>query len=326
MEERGFLKELQADQKGEILAIGSGKGGTGKSFITTNLGIILARMGKRVILFDADLGCANLHTCLGIPNPKTTLSDFIQRRVKHLKDVISPTEIPNLTMISGAHDILESANPLHSQKIRLLRMINDLDFDYILLDLGAGTSYNVLDFFLVSQNGIVPVLPEATSIENVYRFIKASFYRRFKQLVKSPVIRKIIRMAMDQKNERGIKTPLDLIEQIILIDESVGKNIQKEMANFKPKLIVNQVRSPEDQALGNSIIGCCSKYFGIKMEYLGYVEYDNLVWQTTKKNRPLILEFPYSSSARSLEKIAHKLIKKEKSQVNDFMVPMAANF
>ena len=326
MEESDFFKDLEPEQQREILAIGGGKGGTGKSFFTANLGILLARMGKRVIRFDADLGCANLHTCLGIPNPETTLSDFFQGRVKHLRDVISPTEIPNLTLISGAHDILDSANPIYSQKMRLLRMINDLEFDYILLDLGAGTSYNMLDFFLLSDNGIVPVTPETTSIENVYRFIKAAFYRRFKQLVKSQSIREIISMAMDQKNARGIKTPYDLIEQIVVIDESIGKKIQRALVNFKPKLIVNKVRSSEDLVLGNSITRCCSQYFGIQMEYLGFVEYDNLIWQTTKKNRPLVLEYPYSHSARSLEKIAHNLIKSGKSPVNGLMVPMAASF
>lgn len=311
MSGKGILGEIQALPKREIWAIGGGKGGTGKSFIVGSLGIYLAKMGKRVILIDVDLGCANLHTCLGIPYPQATLSDFIKGKVPYIEDVVIPTGIPNLTLISGAQDILEIANPQYTQKMKLIRKIHELDFDYILLDLGAGTAFNILDFFLISDNGILVVLPEPTSIENVYRFIKASFYRRFKKVVKNKEIRETITLAMDQKNELGIKTPHDLIDQVRKIDPEVGKKLEKEMYGFKPKLIVNQVRSPDDMALGFSMRGSCSKYFGINVEYLGYIDYDDCVWQATKKKRPLMMEFPYASSARCIEKIVYNLLKHE---------------
>ncbi|HEX9758988.1 MAG TPA: AAA family ATPase [Nitrospiria bacterium] len=311
MKEEVLINEFRGVPNREIWAIGGGKGGTGKSFIAGNVGIYLAKMGKRVILIDADLGCANLHTCLGIPYPEATLSDFIKGKVAHIKDVVVPTGIPNLTLISGAQDILEIANPRYNQKMKLIRKIHELDFDYILLDLGAGTSFNILDFFLISDNGILVVLPEPTSIENVYRFIKASFYRRFKKVVKNKNIKEIIAIAMDQKNERGIKTPHDLIDQVTCIDETVGRKLQQEMYSFKPKMVVNQVRSPDDMALGFSMRSSCSKYFGIGVEYLGYIDYDDCVWQATKRKRPLMTEFPYATSARCLEKIVINLLKQE---------------
>ncbi|MEE8219789.1 MAG: P-loop NTPase, partial [bacterium] len=64
-----------------IWAIGGGKGGTGKSFMTASLGIQLAQFGRRTIIVDADLGAANLHTCLGVKSPKVTLADFLSRTV-----------------------------------------------------------------------------------------------------------------------------------------------------------------------------------------------------------------------------------------------------
>src|SRR5512133_2159016 len=79
-----------------IIAVGGGKGGIGKSMISANLGIALAGRGKRVVMVDADLGGANLHTTLGIDVPKRTLTDFIERRVKRMEDVITPTGIENL--------------------------------------------------------------------------------------------------------------------------------------------------------------------------------------------------------------------------------------
>ena len=165
-----------------VIAVGGGKGGIGKSLLSANLGIALARRGAKVVLADLDLGGANLHTCLGVPQPRGSLSDFIERRVASLSELLVPTPHENLSLLSGAMDGLEAANPRHQQKSKLLRNLRNLDVDYVLLDLGAGTAFNVLDFFLVADTGIVVMLPEPTSIENAYRFIKSAFFRRLQAL------------------------------------------------------------------------------------------------------------------------------------------------
>src|SRR4051794_37938704 len=167
-----------------IVAVGGGKGGIGKSMLSANLGIALAQHGSSVILVDADLGGANLHSCLGVAQPTVSLSDFMDRRAARLEDVAVPTGIERLRLISGARDVLDAANPRHSEKQKLLRNIRSLPVDYVVVDLGAGTGFNVLDFFLVADTGIVVLLPEPTSIENAYRFIKAAFFRRL-QLMES---------------------------------------------------------------------------------------------------------------------------------------------
>src|SRR5690349_23654115 len=84
----------------QIWSIGGGKGGIGKSLLTASLGWQLARLGKRVVLLDADLGGANLHTCLGLPGPERTLGDFIQRRVERIEDVVVDTPFPRLKLLS----------------------------------------------------------------------------------------------------------------------------------------------------------------------------------------------------------------------------------
>ena len=318
------VQEAGNSFKGEIWAIGGGKGGTGKSFLASNVGIALAKQGKRVILIDADLGCANLHSCLGMDYPKATLSDLLKGRIKHLEEAIIPTGISNLSLISGAQDILEVANPNHAQKAKLLRQIRGLDTEYIILDLGAGTSYNILDFFLIADHGILAVLPEPTSIENVYRFIKCVFYRKFRQATNEKGVRELIALSMDQKNQRGIKTPFDLIEQVSQMDLEIGDRLKKEMQSLRPKLVVNQVRAKDDITLGFSIRSSCSKYFGITLEYSGYVEYDEHVWRAARNRRPLVTEYPRSSSARGIENVAANLLKHE--QINmEYLKGMALN-
>ena len=161
----------------KIWTIGGGKGGTGKTMVASSLGIQLSRAGKRVLIIDADLGGANLHTSLGMRYPKTTLSDFLNGKIKSLKDALLDTPFKNLKIISGANDFLNAANPIYSQKMRLISHIKTLPIDYIIIDIGSGTSYNVIDFFIISDSGIVVSNPEPTSVENLYRFLIGSILR-----------------------------------------------------------------------------------------------------------------------------------------------------
>ena len=299
---------LPGGARRQIWAVGGGKGGIGKSLITANLGIILANLGKKVCLIDADLGGANLHTCLGVPTPRATLGEFIHRKVEELHDVISETPVPNLFLISGAYDFLGAANPKHAQKIRLLRKIQSLEYEYVLLDLGAGSAYNTLDFFLTAEQGIIAVLPEPTSIENAYRFIKTAFYRRLKMLEPHFGIRDMIQQAMDQQSAKNVRTPADLLAQVRKVDEEKGARLIREMSHFRPKLIVNQVRGGGDAAIGPQIATAVRKYFGIAMEYLGHLEYDDAVWRSVRRRRPLLLEFPNSKLHKSFAQLVDRLM------------------
>jgi flagellar biosynthesis protein FlhG len=291
-----------------IWTIGGGKGGSGKSFITANIGICLAKLGDRVVLVDADLGGANLHTFLGISPPAFSLSDFIKKRVSHLREVLIPTAIPNLHLLTGAQDLLNAADSKNVQKKKLIRSIQSLDSNTILVDLGAGNSLSVLDFFLMSDGGILVVNPEPTSIENTYRFLKSAFYRRLKQSVSSSSVKGLIDDAMDRKNEMGIQIPHDLINAVKRVDEGEAHRMIEETKTFRPNLILNQVRSKKDIEIGFSIRSACLKYFGIHLHYLGYVVYDQDVSNSIRRRRPLVLENPRSRAAQCVMEIASKLV------------------
>src|SRR5512136_1659022 len=115
----------------QIWSIGGGKGGIGKSLIAASVGWQLARMGRRVVLVDADLGGANLHTCLGLPPSGRTLADFIQRRVSSIDEIVVDTGVPGLSLISGASDLLSAANIKHLQKLRVMNHIRALAVDTV---------------------------------------------------------------------------------------------------------------------------------------------------------------------------------------------------
>ena len=195
----------------EIWAIGGGKGGVGKSFVAGNLGILLAQRGFRVILADLDLGGANLHTWLGVNTPEQGVSEFVDRQVEQIHELLIPTSIPHLRLISGARDGIEIANLKHTQKMRFLMALKRLDTDFIVMDLGAGTAYNTIDFFLLAEKQLMVVIPEPTSIENAYRFLKNSFYRKIRHTSRSFGLRTVIEQMLKNNNSLGIRSPRDLI-------------------------------------------------------------------------------------------------------------------
>ena len=150
----------------EIYPVGGGKGGVGKSFVVASLGAMFAKQGQRVVLIDLDLGASNLHTYLGLKNPKCGIDSFIDNKIDTLEQAAVPTGVPNLFFISSLHCLIEIANLFYTQKLKLINAIRKLPFDYIFLDLGPGTNYNTLDFFLASNRGILVLTHELPSIEN----------------------------------------------------------------------------------------------------------------------------------------------------------------
>jgi flagellar biosynthesis protein FlhG len=298
---------IQGNGRKVIWGIGGGKGGTGKSFVTANIGVSLAASGVRVILIDADLGGANLHTILGVSSPAVTLSDFIQKRVSHLQDVLIPTPVPNLQLLTGSQGLLNAADTKGLQRRKILKSIRSLEGDYILVDLGAGNAMSVLDFFLMSDGGILIVTPEPTSVENAYRFLRSAFYRRLRQSIPLPLVRALIDGAMDAKNEMGLQNPHDLIDAVKEVSEEAGRRLTEEIEAFQPNLILNQVRTEKDVDIGFSMRSASKKYFGIQLHYLGYVVYDQEVNLSIRKRRPLVLENPHSKAARCVSEIASRL-------------------
>lgn len=278
-----------------IWAIGGGKGGIGKSFISSTLAICLARMGKEVTLVDLDLGSANLHTCLGMKEPKLSISDFINGRASDLNQVSTKTEFQNLHFISGFNDALNIADLGHDKKMRLIEALRGISTPYVILDLGAGTTENTLDFFLSADEKIIAVTPEPTSIENAYRFIKSSYYRRLRTAEGELGIRDLVEEAMDSRNELGIRSPADLLRRVAERNPQAGESLHRLISDFNVHIVLNQVRTRADVELGHSIKSVCQKYFGIECDYLGYIDHDNAVWQALRKRRPLIIEHPYSS-------------------------------
>jgi len=311
-----FRPSTSSSRVKQIWAIGGGKGGVGKSLISSSVAISLARLGNRVCAIDLDLGGANLHTTLGVDLPRVSLSDFFANRVHSLRDCSVPTTIPNLTLISGAQDNTNVANIREQNKVQLLKTVRDLDADFLIFDLGAGTSLNTLDFFLFADVQFITILPEPTSIENAYRFIKAAYYRRLSMVPSLAPIRDTVFAAMDHKNSMGIKSPSDLFTCVSRDRPDLAPALKNEIEKFRPRLILNQARTQADIELGFSVKTICKKYFGIDMDYVGHLDYDSAVWQAVRRKKPLMIEFPNSKLVSSIDRIVRQMFKRYAYQAN----------
>lgn len=295
-------------QGAKVFAFGSGKGGVGKSVIATTLALGLGRSEKRVTLLDGDLGGANLHSFLGVGFPELSLSDLLQRRVEHIDDVTIPTAYQGVSLVSGAFDTLSAVSPKYAQKIRLLRQIAGSGSDVTLLDLGSGTGFNVLDFFLIADAGLVTVIPEPTSVENAYRFVKALYYRCLKHLESSWEHKPILRAAIDEKNHRGVRTPAELIEDVERRDSEVGKELRKLLSGMRVGIIVSQAREETDYKLAASMSGVCSDYLGVDVFEAGTIPYDDAVWKAVRKRRAVLVDAPNSEFVEACGTLQENLL------------------
>ena len=160
-----------------VVAVTSGKGGVGKSNLSVNLAACLRKAGKRVIIFDADFGLANIEIMFGAM-PKYKLSDVIYHG-KSIQEIITqgPLEIG---FISGGSGIV-SLNGLQPEQIKyLVKSINELNnlADYIIIDTGAGISEQVLEFVMTSPEIILVTTPEPTSLTDSYSLLKTLFKKK----------------------------------------------------------------------------------------------------------------------------------------------------
>jgi flagellar biosynthesis protein FlhG len=295
----------------QIWCVGGGKGGIGKSLLAAALGWQLARLGKRVVLVDADLGGANLHTCLGLSSPARTLADFIQRRAERIEDVVLETGFPRLRLVSGASDFLGAANIKYPQKVRVLNRLRSLDVDVVLLDLGAGNSFNIVDFFLIADLGLLTVVPEPTSIENGYRFIKSALDRRLRGVAARESVRKLVEAAMDPKNSYGIRSPLDLLARVEREDAAAVAPLEREIVGFHPCFVVNQVRDEADMAVGHQLVAAGARHHGVRATIAGCVHFDDAVWRSVRRRRLFMVDSPDCRAAEEVRRLARGLARGE---------------
>lgn len=289
-----------AIQSPKIMAIGGGKGGVGKSLVSILLAIELANQGKKTIIIDTDLGGANLHTLMGVKTPARTLNDFVTRKYASMEEICVPTPVNNLQLICGASEILSFANPQYAQKNKIVQNLTRLPADHVILDLGAGTSYNVLDFFLIADFPIIVVTPQPISIQNAYGFVRNAVYRKLSRMAtQQSYLQKLIAKAMDPKNDTQMHTIPDLLTAVAeSYSDGLARQLKSAIEKVQPWIITNNARDDRDYNAGRIIQMVSEKYLTVSARTLGVIRYDANIENLVSK-MVSIADLPLNSAART---------------------------
>ncbi len=287
---------------------GGGKGGVGKSFLTACVGMVLAKTGKSVIAVDADLGGANLHTYLGIKNPAHTLMDILEDRVG-VDEGLLTTAVPGLRLLSCAGDILGMADPESTLKERIKSFISELDADYILVDLGAGTSYNVLDFFNMSDEGIVIVAPDPASMQNAYAFIKTSIYRRIQcRFADNPSVTAAIDRFRDADESSRPRTMMEFYSLLCTTDPGIAESVAAVVDGYRPLMVINMAGSDQDQRVAEILQSASKRFLNVDIRFCGLISSDSAVRRAIQRMEMLDFDNPASTAAQQIRGIVQILL------------------
>ena len=292
----------------QIIPIASGKGGVGKSLIAANLAIALGQADKKVILADLDLGASNLHLVIGHQAPKQGIGTYLSGQAK-FEDIIFESEYKNDRFIPGDSEIPGLTALKISQKNDLIRKLQKLDADYLILDLGAGTHLTILDLFLLSPQGIVVTAPTVTATLNGYLFLKNAVFRMMYNTFKknSKAYAYLEQLKSDATSLQRLYIP-KLVEKIATIDPQSAALFKHRMKQFKPRLVLNMVDEPRDADKSMKIRRSCNEYLGLDLEHLGIIYRDTLQDKALESRLPIIIYKPQSLLAQSIYRIQDKII------------------
>ncbi|MDR0411060.1 MAG: AAA family ATPase [Treponema sp.] len=295
-----------------IIPIASGKGGVGKSLIAANLGVAFAQAGKKVVLVDLDLGASNLHLVIGRQAPKTGIGTFLNNTKIDFSNVIIETDIRNLRFIPGDTEIPGLANLKASQRNMLIKKLLSFkdDTDILLIDLGAGTHQSILDFFLLSGQGIIVTAPAVTAVLNAYVFLKNTVFRMMHTIfTPGTKAREYLDKARKERNGGYQRLYIPkILPEIKQIDNASYEVFVDHLSRFHPRLITNMIENPKDADVAMKIRRSCEEYLATKIEYLGVVYRDSLQDISLASRLPITLYKPGSVLSQAIYRIADKIL------------------
>lgn len=301
-----------------VIAIGSGKGGVGKSLVSANMGAAIAAEGWRVLVIDLDIGCANLHTYFGSSHPSKTIDDFLGDPQATLRSTILSGPIKGLGYIAGGRqDETMSASRFTSGNLErlwlgVLDSWRTYDIDFVIIDLGAGTHAFTLELFCLAHVGVVTVLPEPTSIENAYVFLKSyllqlvrNIGRQINQTHEAEALCSVLTSLTPEHLDQGY---LAAIRSQYHHYPDVVRNLGTAIMARKLGLLINQAREREDRDIGKSMEGICRRFFGFQAADIGYLNYDEAAWRSLRNQRLLVSDFPHNLIVKRLNQASRKLL------------------
>jgi flagellar biosynthesis protein FlhG len=297
-----------------VIPVASGKGGVGKSLVAANLAVAFAQAGQRVVLADLDLGASNLHLVIGHQSPRAGIGTFLNDLRSDFSQVIADTDIRGLRFIPGDTEIPGTANLKAGQRNALVKKLLALkaDTDILMLDLGAGTHQSILDFFLLSGQGIIVSAPMVTAVLNAYVFLKNTVFRLM-YTVFSKGTKAYGYLEQARKDGGGPKKLYipKMLPEIKVLDPVSYEKFMTRLSRFHPRLIMNMIEDPKDADVAMKIRRSCEEYLALKIEHLGVIYRDVIQDMSLASRLPVVLYKPQSILSQAIYRIADKILQSE---------------
>ncbi|MBL8622539.1 MAG: P-loop NTPase [Myxococcales bacterium] len=295
-----------APRAGRLIAVAGGKGGVGKSVVSLNLAVTLGRLGYRTTLVDGDLGAPNLHTMLGITRPGPGLGGFLDHEASTLGDVALPiAAAPNLFLVPGSARV-GAANINAGQKLRLLRAIAKLHGDVVIVDVGAGTSWNTIDLVAAADLKLIVMTPQLTSIQNAYAFLKTMVQRLVRRLPEDAATRRALdeRLAGDGETRPVQAVVADLRES----DPLLADRLIDVLARLGVMLVGNMLTGPGDVAVFDRMAAMISDYLMVRTRVVAALPLSEAVRKSIDHRQPIAAARGHAETQAELRRLARAVL------------------
>ena len=224
-----------------------------------------------------------------------------------LKDLSTSSGFDGLRFISGASDIIGLAEFTDADRTRFVDELETFRDETIVLDLGAGSSLFNLDLFCTAHEGILVTTTEPTAVQNAYGFLRAAIYRRLRLLYQAED--GLLDMIGEATNHRGDQTDSipNLIRRVSEFNRSAASRLEELIGQLRIGLVVNMAKTREAAMVADKLAKTVRQYLGVRLDFLGSVDFDRSVRRSVCEWRPLVVHFPISRAARRLVSVAAKV-------------------
>lgn len=277
-----------------VITLGSGKGGTGKSFVAANLGLALAQAGVRTTLVDLDLGCADLHLMLGVLSPQRGLLELLRGEVDAMQDAAMPVAAqPRLSLVPGTGETLRMSGLTGPEVQQLAHGLRQLEAEVVVVDLPAGVAPQVLDLFLAGDQQVVVATPDPVSLADAGRLLSLARVRR------------------STRGQRGraprrprVYTSLDdLVRDMNALREETAV----ERGTLRPALVLNRCRTGSGVSAEQHLRALTQQLGGIDLPLLAEIPDDPQVESSMRMLQPLVALAPAAAAAEALARLAQRI-------------------
>jgi flagellar biosynthesis protein FlhG len=275
--------------------------------LCANLGIQLARMGRRVVLVDLDLQGSNLQAYLGFQRLPRTLADFASGRFRLLSEIACETPSGHLRLVGGLQRGEAGDDPVAFVR-QVAEQFGTLHADQVLVDCGSGRFPATIAAFAEATVGILVTTPEPAALEGTYLFTESYLRWCLIRALTGERMAEVDRRLKDGGYDSTRASFRGFMTRLGAIDPDARDTIAGVVRRTRLELVLNQVRGETDEEASASLQSGFRKCFGLNLQTAGAIEHDLSILQAVQKRRPLSQQYPNAASTKGIARAATRLL------------------